>query len=105
MKILLDNNIPTKMRRMLMPRDVWTSAYMGWTLLQNGQLLTAAEGAGFELLVTADKNLAYQQNLKHRKIALVVLSTPRWSIIQNHAVTIRAAIDAATPGSFAAVDC
>jgi hypothetical protein len=105
MRILLDNNIPSGIRRMLRPRDVSTSAYMGWTLLQNGQLLAAAEEAGFEVLVTADKNLVYQQNLAHRKIALVVLGTPRWSILQRQAAAICAAVDATTPGSFILVDC
>jgi hypothetical protein len=55
---------------MLMPRDGWTSAYMGWTLLQNGQLLMAAEGAGFELLVTADKKSCLSAKLETSKNCL-----------------------------------
>ena len=50
---------------------------MGWDRLSKGELLTAAEQAGFDLLLTTDKNIRYQQNLTGRKIALVVLGTPQ----------------------------
>ena len=56
----------------------------GWQELENGKLLNEAEAAGFEELVTTDKNLSYQQNLSARKIAVVVLGKGRWSIIQPH---------------------
>jgi len=72
--------------------------------LENGELLTVAEAAGFEVLVTTDKNLSYQQNLAGRKIAIVVLGKGRWSVIKLHVVQIVAAVNAATPGSFAEVE-
>ena len=53
-----------------------------WDSLANGELLTAAEAAGFEVMVTTDRNLAYQQNLSGRRIALVVLTTPAWPSIR-----------------------
>jgi hypothetical protein len=62
-------------------------------------LLREAEAAGFDLLVTTDKNLSYQQNLKRRKIALVVLGLGRWSLIRHHVSEVVAAVNAATPGS------
>jgi hypothetical protein len=66
-------------------------------------LLVEAERAGFEVLVTADKNMRYQQNLKGRKIALVVLGTPRWPALRRHVDLVAAAVNAATPGSYTEV--
>ena len=76
----------------------------GWEELENGELLTLAEAAGFEVLVTTDKNLGYQQNLAGRKIAIVVLGLGRWSVMKRHVAQIVAAVNAATPGSFAEVE-
>jgi len=67
-------------------------------------LLAEAEQAGFDVLVTADKNMRYQQNLTGRRIALVVLSTPQWPLVKLHLDKIADTVDAATPGSFAEVD-
>lgn len=73
----------------------------GWNTLSNGELLQAAEQTGFDVVVTADKNMRYQQNLAGRRIALVVLSTPQWPVVQRHLDKIAAAVNAATPGSYA----
>lgn len=70
----------------------------------NGVLLDAAEAAGFELFVTADKNIRYQQNLTGRKIAIVVLGNAQWPILRRHVERGVAAVNAATPGSYAEVD-
>ena len=67
-------------------------------------MLKQAETAGFEVFVTADKNLSYQQNLTGRKIAIVVLGQGRWTLIKPHVAQVIAAVNAATPGSFAEVD-
>jgi hypothetical protein len=67
-------------------------------------LLAEAEGAGFDVLLTADQNMRYQQNLTGRRIALVVLSTPQWPHVRLHLDIIAAAVNAATPGSYAEVD-
>jgi len=75
----------------------------GWDTLTNGDLLAEAERAGFEVLLTADKNMRYQQNLTGRRIALVVLSTPQWPLVRLHLDIIAAAVNAATPGSYAEV--
>lgn len=72
--------------------------------MENGELLTVAEAAGFEVLVTTDKNHSYQQNLAGRKIAIVVLGKGRWSVIQPHAALVVATVNAATPGSIAEVE-
>jgi hypothetical protein len=67
--------------------------------LTNGDLLAEAERAGFEVFLTADKNIRYQQNLVGRKLAIVALSTPQWPLVRLHIEKIVAAVSAATPGS------
>jgi hypothetical protein len=70
----------------------------------NGDLLHVAEEAGFEVLLTTDNGLAYQQNLKGRKIAIVVLSRNKWRIVQRMIRKIAAAVDAAEPGSYVIIE-
>ena len=77
-----------------------TAFELGWSTLKNGELLAAAESNGFEVFVTTDTNLAYQQNLSNRKIAIVVLSTTSWPRIQKSVAAILSAIDAARPNSY-----
>ena len=75
MRVLLDENTPRGVRRILTGHDVRTVPEMGWTACSNGQLLDEAERAGFEAIVTGDQNFVTQQNLTGRSIAVVVLST------------------------------
>ena len=72
---------------------------MGWGRLRNGDLLTAAEGE-FDVLVTADQNLKYQQNLRGRRLAIVALPTPRWAVIKTLASAIASAVEASKPGDY-----
>jgi hypothetical protein len=76
----------------------------GWSTLLNGDLLRVAEESGFDLLLTADKNLAYQQNLSDRKIAIVALGKNRWSLIEPELDRIAAIVNAALPGSYHLID-
>jgi len=76
----------------------------GWDRLVNGELIAAAESEGFDLLLTTDKNIRYQQNLKGRKIAFVVLGNQQWPTLRRYVERVTAAVDAATPGSYAEVD-
>ncbi len=103
MRVLFDNNVPSPLRRYLTGHQVSTARKMGRHELKNGDLLAAAEKASFEALVTADQNLSYQQNLTGRRLALVVLSTNDWSILQRAPERVAEAVDAATPGSFRTV--
>jgi hypothetical protein len=66
-------------------------------------LLAEAERAGFDVFVTADKNIQYQQNLSGRKIAVVVLSTPQWPLVRLHTAKVAEAVNEATPGSYVEV--
>ena len=70
----------------------------------NGELLRAAEEAGFEVLLTTDKNLIYQQNLSNRKIAIVVLGNSRWSLIEPALQLISDAVDAAKSARYTLVE-
>ncbi|MGA2988411.1 MAG: hypothetical protein ABSG32_31970 [Terriglobia bacterium] len=105
MLVLFDNGTPRTLARYLIDRHTVTEARArGWEELENGELLNQAEAAGFEVLVTTDKNLRYQQNLTGRRIAIVVLGQGRWTLIQPHVTQVVAAVNAATPGSFAEVE-
>jgi hypothetical protein len=77
---------------------------MGWGALANGELMTAAEAAGFDAMITADANIQYQQNLTGRRLALIVLSTNNWPIIHANAEALRKAVDNVQPGSYNAID-
>ena len=100
MKILFDHNVPHKLRRSLIGHEVSTAEAMGWAELENGDLLRAGEDAGFDLMMTCDKNIPYQQNLRGRRLAMVVLSMNNWNILKHRTEPIIAAVDAATEGSF-----
>jgi hypothetical protein len=105
LKVLLDENMPHDLRRHLADHDVTTAVYAGFGGLKNGLLLTAAEAAGFDVLVTGDLSLQYQQNLSGRMLAIVSLSAISWLIIKPYVAKIAAAVDATTPGSFTRVEC
>jgi hypothetical protein len=104
-RVLLDENLPHKLRRALGKRDVVTVDFMGWSGLKNGQLLRQAEESGIDVLVTGDKTLQYEQSLTGRRIGVVALSAQKWTIIRDHILSIEDAITACTSGSFTVVDC
>jgi len=99
MRILLDHNTPLGVHRILANHDVQTAAQMGWTALSNSNLLNAAERVGFEMLITCDQNMAFQQNLVARRIAIVVLMTNRWNDIRVQPQTVNHAVNNAMPGT------
>ena len=76
----------------------------GWHLFKNGYLLNAAEDAAFDVLVTSDKSIRYQQNLTGRKLALVVLSQGRWRLVRQKLKAVAAAVEATAPGSYTEVE-
>jgi hypothetical protein len=75
-----------------------------WERLENGLLLDAAEQAGFDVLVTCDQNIPYQQNFTNRKLSLVVLSTNDWLTLRPVAARIATRIEFAQPGQVSRVD-
>jgi hypothetical protein len=104
MLILFDHGTPRGIARSLEGRTIKEARSQGWDRLTNGELLRAAEEAGFDVLLTTDKNLRYQQNLAGRKIATVALGKGRWRLIEPLVARVVAAVSAATPGSYCVVD-
>jgi predicted nuclease of predicted toxin-antitoxin system len=105
LRILFDKNVPVGARTFLPGHEVHTVVEMGWPdQLENGELLEVAEQSGFDVLVTSDQNIRYQQNLAGRKLALVVLGSNIWPVVRKHGAAIAASANAATPGSYAFIE-
>jgi len=102
--ILFDHGTPAPLIPFLEGHTVTKAKDAGWDKLVNGELLKAAEEAGFDVLLTTDKNMAAQQNLTGRTIAIVVLGNSQWRIVQRYVRRIAANVNAATPGSYAEVE-
>jgi hypothetical protein len=100
MRVLFDQATPVPLRSYLIGHEVRTAAQQGWDTLKNGELLLAAEAAGFDVLLTTDKNMRYQQNLAGRKIAVVVLGRQQWPGLQPYIHFVVEAVNAAQPGSY-----
>jgi hypothetical protein len=99
MRILFDHGTPAPLIPFLTGHSVTKAKDAGWDRLVNGELLKAAEQAEFQVLVTTDKNMANQQNLKDRAIAIVVLGNSQWRIVQRHVRKIASAVNAAQPAA------
>ena len=104
MKILFDNGTPNPIARSLAGHQVTFARRIGWHALENGELILAAEQAGFEVRLSTDKNIRYQQNLRGRKIALVILGNSQWPIVQLHLDKVVAAVNTCAPGSYIEVE-
>ena len=104
MRILFDHGAPSRIAAALDGHAVTEAIDRGWDQISNGDLLKLAEEAGFELLLTTDKNIRYQQNLTTRKISLVVLGNSTWRNVRPYLDRVVAAVNAATPGSFSEVE-
>jgi hypothetical protein len=104
MRILFDQATPVPIRFYLEGHTISTATHEGWDRLENGELLNAAEAAGFDVLLTTDKNMRYQQNLANRKIAIVVLGKQQWPEVRPHVHLVVAAVNVATPGTYVEVE-
>jgi predicted nuclease of predicted toxin-antitoxin system len=104
MRVLFDQATPVPIRAHLDQHVVSTASQQGWATLKNGDLLAAAEAAGFDVLLTTDKNLRYQQNLTGRKIAVVILGRQQWPQLRPHVQRVVEAVTAAVPGSYVVID-
>jgi hypothetical protein len=102
-KIIFDENVPLPLRQFFPAHEVTTVQAEGWAGVENGAILERVEGV-FDVLLLADKNLSYQQNLSHRIIALVELPTNRWPALQALAPKIVQAGESALPGSYTVVE-
>ena len=104
MKILFDQGTPVPLRRHLHPHTVDTLAERGWSDFENGKLLDQAEAEGYEILITTDQNLKYQQDLGHRSIRILVLKTTSWPRIRKEVDRVPEAVDRLDAGSYSEIE-
>ncbi len=103
MRILLDECVPWPMHKLLSNHQCTTAQKRGWGGIKNGQLLQRAEGE-FELFITSDQNIRYQQNLAGRNIPILELSTNDLRRILAAASQIQSAVETIKPGEFRQLD-
>jgi hypothetical protein len=96
---LFDENVPAPLRHFFPDDQVATVQQLGWSGISNGELLALAE-SDFEVILLADKNMRYQQNLAGRKIAIFELPTNRWPILEPLGISIAAAVHGLLPGTY-----
>lgn len=104
MRVLFDQGVPVPLRRFLGTHEVVTATELGWAELENGDLLAAAEAEEFELMITTDQNLRYQQNLDDRRIGVVVLMTTSWPQIQGRVDQVSQAVEGLAQGGYVEVE-
>ncbi|PYS23081.1 MAG: hypothetical protein DMF72_10900 [Acidobacteria bacterium] len=97
MKILLDECVPWPMNRLLRQHSITSVQAQGWSGVRNSELLRRAE-AEFDLFITSDQNIRYQQNLAGKRIAIIELSTNDLRRIVATAALIEEAVDKVQPG-------
>ena len=100
MRVLLDHCTPARLRRHLAPHSVNTAYRLGWHQLTNGKLLHAAEQGGYDVFITADQNMQYQQRVSDRRIAIIVLTNGNWPAIEANLPKLVAVVDRCKPGDF-----
>jgi hypothetical protein len=100
MRLLFDQGTPAPLRHALASHTVTTAFEKGWSELKNGDLIREAEAEGFDALITTDQNLKHQQNLRVRKLAILVLPTTSWPKIQRHVEKISAGVNTLAPGEY-----
>ncbi len=100
MKVLLDNCTPNPLRRYLTGHTVHHCAELGWASLENGELLAVAETEGFDLFITCDRNLRYQQNMSGRRLAILELGVQLWPRLEPLAGLVQAQISGMLPGQY-----
>jgi len=103
-KILFDANTPAPLARFLRGHQVTRVDELGWQGMENGALLDAAEEAGFDLLLTCDQNIPYQQNFTGRKLSLVILSSNHWPALRPIASQIATVVDFVLAGRIVRID-
>ena len=104
MRIILDENLPRPLKRaFISAHRVTTVQEEGMASFENGVLIALLEET-FDVFVTADKNLRYQQNLTERTLAIVELPTNRWPLLQRLFQRITAAVETAEPGAYIQIE-
>jgi len=103
-RILLDNNVPAPLGRLLAPHETVHASALGWHTMSNDNLIRAARAGGFTVMVTCDRNIEHQQNLSGQSLSFVVLTNTHWPTIRDNAGVILTTIEAVGPGGYEVVD-
>ncbi len=104
MRVLLDQGTPVPLRALLTNHIVATVYELGWSRLANGELLRQAEVSGYQIFVTTDQNLRYQQSIANRGLAIAVLMATSWPRIERHAAHVLAQIDSLAAGGYLEIE-
>ena len=99
MRIILDENLPRPFKQAFAGHQITTVQEYGLAETKNGELLSLLEGK-FDIFVTADQNLRYQQNLAGRSIAIIELPTNRWPLLQQMFPEVMDAVRKSQPSSY-----
>jgi hypothetical protein len=99
-RVFFDECVPRPLRSLLSGHEIQTAQELGWGRLKNGELIRKAEEAGFDIFMTSDQNLRYQQNLTGRKIGLLILSTNYLPILRVQASRVQSALANLKPGQY-----
>jgi predicted nuclease of predicted toxin-antitoxin system len=103
LRLLLDTSMPIGLRTVFPDHEVVSAPKMSWGALENGELLAVAEADGFDVLITGDKNIAYQQRITGRRIAVIVLSTNHWPTVRARQELVMDAMKGVIAGSHSEV--
>lgn len=104
MRVMLDECVPVRLKRWLPDHEDETVTGIGWSGIKNGRLLRLLVDGGYEVFVTADKNLEHQQHLSGLPLAIVVLPTNHWKSLQPHQARVRQAFSSLQPGKVTRLD-
>jgi hypothetical protein len=100
MRVLFDHDVPWPLRKYLIGHDVTSARLQGWEEKKNGDLLKLAETHGFDLFLTCDTNMRYQQQVLGRKIGILVVTQTNWRLVERHAGEIVQAVNEMSMGSY-----
>jgi hypothetical protein len=103
-RILFDANTPAPLARFSIRHEVSRADELGWQGLENGDLLDVAEQSGFDMLLTCDQNLWYQQNFQTRRLAIVILSTNHWPTLRLFAAQVSTKVAFVRQGEVVRID-
>jgi len=103
-KLLLDENLPHNLRKLLDTHTVFTVAFLGWAGIQNGDLLDAAERERFDVLITSDQGFSHQHRMDGRLLGVLLLPTPDWNVLKDQGPAILEAVKRVSPGNVLRVE-
>jgi hypothetical protein len=103
MGIVLDEHVPQGVRNQLPGHEVASVQELGWSGIVNGKLLALADEAAFDVFITGDLNIRYQNDLAARRIAIIAISTTHWPRVRASLPALRDAVESASQGTYRSV--